>query len=248
MRIIIAEDEQRSREGLRRLIESLEGDYQLLGTAANGAAALDMILSMKPDAVFTDIIMPVMDGIEMASRVRANGQRTEFVIISGYADFEYARKSISLDVAEYLLKPVTLEDVQRALKRVEERLSQRGEDPRARLGRLREQYPDAHPAVIKAMDILEATYASRISQRDLAGELGVSPEYFSYLFSKSVGMTFSDFLRRYRIERAKALIDSGECPRSEVPFRVGFSDPKYFNQVFRTVTGMTVSEYANGQR
>ena len=135
MKIVIAEDEQRSREGLCRLIEGLGGDYQLVGTAANGAAALDMILTLKPDTVFTDIKMPVMDGIEVAAQVRARGVKTEFVIISGYADFEYARKSISLDVAEYLLKPVTLEDVQRALKRVEERLSQRGEDPRARLGR-----------------------------------------------------------------------------------------------------------------
>lgn len=247
MRIVIAEDEQRSREGLCRLIEGLEGDYQLVGTAANGAAALDMIMSLKPDTVFTDIRMPIMDGIEVAAQVRARGVKTEFVIISGYADFEYARKSISLDVAEYLLKPVMQEDVERALKRVQERLSGYSEDKHARLGRLREQYPGAHPAVIKALDFIESNYSGRISQKELARRLEISPEYFSYLFTKCVGMTFSEFLRRFRIERAKALYDSGECPKSDVPYQVGFTDPKYFNQVFRTVTGMTASEYLHRQ-
>lgn len=245
MKIVIAEDEQRSREGLCRLIEGLGGDYQLVGTAANGAAALDMILTLKPDTVFTDIKMPVMDGIEVAAQVRARGVKTEFVIISGYADFEYARKSISLDVAEYLLKPVTREDVERALNRVQERLNGYSTDKHARLGRLREQYPDAHPAVLKALDFIEKGYSQRVSQKDLARELEVSPEYFSYLFTKGVGMTFSEFLRRFRIERAKAMLDSGECPKADVPYRVGFTDAKYFNQVFRAVTGMTTSEYLN---
>ena len=242
MKIIVAEDEQRSREGLCRLIERLGDDYQLLGQAANGSAALDMLLRLKPDVVFTDIKMPIMDGMELIGVARAQGVRAEFVVISGYADFEFARKSISLDVAEYLLKPVTLEDVRRALDRVSVRLEGR-RGSAERQGRLRAQYPDAHPAVLKALDAIETAYASRINQRDLAGELGLSPEYFSYIFSKNVGMTFSDFLRRFRIDRAKALLASGECPRAEVPYRVGFSDPKYFSQVFRAVAGVSPAEF-----
>ena len=243
MRIIIAEDEQRSREGLCRLVEGLEGDYQLVGRAANGSAALDMILQLKPDAVFTDIKMPIMDGIELVTLARARGVKAEFVIISGYADFEFARKSISLDVAEYLLKPVTREDVQRALVRVQERLDGRRAGSDVQMGHLRERFPDAHPAVLRALDIIETAYASRVSQRDLAGELGVSPEYFSYLFSKNVGMTFSEFLRRFRIDQAKALYTAGEVPKAEVPYRVGFSDAKYFSQVFRTIEGMSPVEF-----
>ena len=75
MRIIIAEDEQRSREGLCRLVEGLEGDYQLVGRAANGSAALDMILQLKPDAVFTDIKMPIMDGIELITHAWPTASR-----------------------------------------------------------------------------------------------------------------------------------------------------------------------------
>ena len=243
MKIIVAEDEQRSREGLCRLLESMGEDCQLVGRAANGSAALDMLLQLKPDVVFTDIKMPIMDGMELIGQARVHGVRAEFVIISGYADFEFARKSISLDVAEYLLKPVTREDVERALDRVKERLEGRRSGSDVRMGRLRERYPDAHPAVLRALDIIEAAYSSRVNQRDLAGELSVSPEYFSYLFSKNVGMTFSDFLRRFRVDRAKALYASGACPRGEVPYRVGFSDAKYFSQVFRAIEGVSPAEY-----
>ena len=57
--------------------------------------------------------------------------------------------------------------------------------------------------------------------------------------------TFSAFLRRYRIERAQELYRAGDCDKREVPYAVGFSDAKYFNQIFRKITGMSPSEYLN---
>jgi len=241
MRMIVVEDEQRSREGLCRLLSALPGNHQLVGQASNGSAALDLILQLKPDLVFTDVKMPVMDGISLIAGVRSYNLRTEFVITSGYADFEFARQGIALDVADYLIKPVTREDVLRVLDHVERRLS--GGKSKAQGSRLRSQYPEAHPTVLKSLDILESAYAGKLNQRDLAAELGVSPEYFSYLFSKNIGMTFSEFLRRLRVEKAKEMYASGECPKQEVPYAVGFSDAKYFAQVFRSVTGESPAEY-----
>ena len=241
MRMIVVEDEQRSREGLCRLLSALPGNHQLVGQASNGSAALDLILQLKPDLVFTDVKMPVMDGISLIAGVRSYNLRTEFVITSGYADFEFARQGIALDVADYLIKPVTREDVLRVLDHVERRLS--GGKSKAQGSRLRSQYPEAHPTVLKSLDILESAYAGKLNQRDLAAELGVSPEYFSYLFSKNIGMTFSEFLRRLRVEKAKEMYASGECPKQELPYAVGFSDAKYFAQVFRSVTGESPAEY-----
>ncbi len=241
MRMIVVEDEQRSREGLCRLLAALPGGHELIGQASNGSAALDLILRLKPDVVFTDVKMPIMDGISLIASVRSYDMKTEFVITSGYADFEFARQSIALDVADYLIKPVTREDVIRVLERVERRL--KGGKTKAPESRLRSKYPEAHPTVLKSLDILENAYAGKMNQRDLAAELGVSPEYFSYLFSRNVGMTFSEFLRRLRVEKAQELYASGECPKQEVPYAVGFSDAKYFAQVFKSVTGESPAEY-----
>ncbi len=247
MKIMIVEDEQRARDGLCKLLKSIPGDHELVAQASNGQAALELILQLKPDVVFTDIKMPFLDGLTLARTVRAYHLPTEFVIISAYADFELARQSISLDVAEYMLKPITQEDVKLALDRVQRRLrGERGYAVRKDVS-LRAQYPDAHPLILRALDIIQLRYAGKINQRDLAGELGISPEYFSYLFSKNVGETFSSFLQRYRIEQAKTLYREGTCSKREVPYRVGFSDAKYFNQVFRKVTGRSPSEYLREQ-
>jgi two-component system response regulator YesN len=242
MKIMIVEDEQRAREGLSKLLQAIPGDHELIAQASNGQAALELILQLKPDVVFTDIKMPFLDGLTLVQTVRAHNLSTEFVIMSAYADFELARQSISLDVAEYLLKPITREDVEKALDRVERRIrGERGYSVES-VG-LREKYPDAHPLILRALDIIQAGYAGKINQRELAAELGISPEYFSYLFSKNIGETFSAFLQRYRIEKAQQLYRTGSCDKREVPYAVGFSDAKYFNQVFRKITGMSPAGY-----
>ena len=153
------------------------------------------------------------------------------------------QQSILLDVAEYILKPITRADVVNALARVERRIQGKRSYSVPKAVELREKYPDAHPLILRALDMIQARYAGKINQRELAEELGISPEYFSYLFSKNVREPFSAFLRRYRIKRAKELYRTGSCDKREAPYAVGFSDAKYFNQVFRKITGMSPSEY-----
>ena len=243
MRILIAEDEQRARQGLERLIVSIEGDYEVIATAANGRTALELILEKRPDLVFVDVKMPFLDGLSLIRAVRTRQVPTEFVVVSAYADFQFAQESISLEVAGYLLKPAAKEEVEAVLEKVAGRLENRHFYPVREQRRLREKYPDAHPLILRALDIIEAGYAGKISQKELAGELGLSPEYFSYLFNKNTGVTFSAFLRNYRIGQAQALYRSGSCDRKTVPYAVGFSDAKYYNKVFREITGKTPAEY-----
>lgn len=243
MRIVIAEDEQRAREGLSKLLHTIPGDYELVGQAANGQAALEMILRLRPDVVFTDIKMPFLDGLTLIHAVREQQLSTEFVVISAYADFELARRSISLGVAEYVLKPVTREDIERTLYRLRQRIDSGRRYSVQETQSLREKYPEAHPLILRALDMVQSCYAGKINQRELAEGLGISAEYFSYLFSKNIGETFSSFLRTYRIQQAKELYRNGNCERKDVPYAVGFSDAKYFNQVFRKVTGKSPTEY-----
>lgn len=243
MRIVIVEDEQRAREGLAKLITSLSDEYEVVGQAGNGQAALDLILKHLPDVVFTDIKMPVMDGITMTRMARAHGITSQFVVISAYGDFDMARQFISLGIAEYMLKPITKESLELTLKRLQIRLGGGNINAKESRAALREQYPDAHPLILKTLDIIERCYSGKINQKELAQELNVSAEYFSYLFAKNTGETFSNFIRDYRIEQAKYLYRSGEIDKKEVPYAVGFSDAKYYCQVFKKVTGETPSEY-----
>ena len=95
---------------------------------------------------------------------------------------------------------------------------------------------------------IESGYASKISQKELAENLGVSQEYLCYLFNKDVGEPFSKFVKNYRIEAAKRLLLSEGIKKEEIPYSVGFSDPKYFNKVFREIVGLSVAEYLKQNR
>lgn len=238
MRIVIAEDEKRAARGLRMLLERISAENEILGEAPDGITAFELIKRTGPDVVFTDIRMQFMDGFSLIRAVRDAQMDTRFVIISAYGEFEYARQAILLDVEDYLIKPVTEQEVRKVLERLSSarRLSERKKH-------LKDQFPLAHPVVARALDRIESGYASRISQKELAQFLGVTPEYFSYLFAKEVQETFSRFLRHYRIEKAKELLDAGKESAETVASRVGFSDMKYFYKCFKDETGTCLSEY-----
>lgn len=123
MRIVIVDDERRIREGLIRHIGKLEGDYQITGVFPNGREALEHIASKGADIVITDIKMPFMDGLEVSRVIRAKWPMIKVIILSGYCEFEYARRSMQYGVSDFLAKPVkpdtlkeTLEKVSRELK------------------------------------------------------------------------------------------------------------------------------------
>ena len=240
MRILIAEDEERARRGLRSVLTSLSEDYEVVAEASNGKQALELLQILKPDVVFTDLKMPFLDGMGLIKAGIAAGVCTKYVIVSAYKEFEVARQAISLGVKEYLVKPVTYDELKDTMERLD--AAQKGK-PQLIDKTLKERYPDVHPLVRKSLGFIEKGYSSKISQKELAANLGISQEYFCYLFNKDMGETFSHFLKNYRIEVAKKLLLNGELPKEEIPYSVGFSDSKYFNKVFREVEGCTMTEY-----
>lgn len=243
MRIIIAEDEKRSSRGLKNLLLSISEECEIVAEAADGQRAYELIVGLSPDVVFTDIKMPYMDGISLIKAVQARGgMKPRFVIISAYEEFDLARQAISLGVVEYLVKPLTLEDVEKVWKRLQDEDTPDLNSGGGQLD-LKSQYPDAHPLILKALDIIQYSYATKLSQKDLAENLGISAEYFSFLFSRDIGENYAKFLRRYRIERAKILIATDSVPKDQIPFIVGFSDPKYFYRCFKEETGVNMTEY-----
>lgn len=110
-KLMLVDDEPVIRKGIRTSIEWDKYDVEIAGEASNGRDALEMALALEPDIVVTDIRMPVMDGLGLAAELRARLPDTRTVILSGYDDFAYAKKAISLGVSEYLLKPVRAEDL-----------------------------------------------------------------------------------------------------------------------------------------
>ncbi len=219
---------------------SISDEYEIAAEVSDGRQALEIMQIVKPDVVFTDLKMPCMGGLDLIKAAKAAEMKVKFVIVSAYEEFEVARQAISLGVYEYLVKPIMFDEVKDLLSRLGE---EKPEKSSMCTGSLKERYPNAHPLVRKSLSFIEAGYASKISQKELAENLGVSQEYLCYLFNKDVGMNFSKFIREYRIDLAKKLLLSEAVPREEIPYSVGFSDSKYFNKVFREIEGISVAEF-----
>ncbi len=118
MRIVIVEDEIAIRDGLKKMI-SANTSHTVIGTCKDGLEGIAFIREHQPDLVITDIRMHKMNGLEMLERLRELGVQIYSIVISGYAEFEYARKALSLQAEDYLLKPVSIDALQKALDRIE---------------------------------------------------------------------------------------------------------------------------------
>lgn len=117
-RILIIDDEESMRKLLVKSVLGWMGESALIEEAGDGEEALVILKRFYPDIVITDICMPRMDGLELIGRAAKTGISMKFVVISGYDEFEYAKKAISLGVTDYLLKPFLPEELEAVLKKV----------------------------------------------------------------------------------------------------------------------------------
>lgn len=145
-RIMLVDDEEEVRKGIIRKIDWENLGFQVVGDAENGQDALEKVEQLEPDVIMTDIRMPYMDGLTLTARIRQKYPSIKILIFSGYDDFEYAQQAIKLNVTEYILKPVNVEELTEILNRVKENLDEEIEQ-RRNVHLLRERYRSSLPII-----------------------------------------------------------------------------------------------------
>lgn len=120
--VYIADDEVWITIGLKKLIQKSGLPFEVIGEAHNGVTTLEDIKTLKPDVLFTDIRMPGLSGLEVMSYISEHQFATKVVLISGYAEFEYARQAMLCGAFDYLLKPIQQETLNKTLSRLRNEL------------------------------------------------------------------------------------------------------------------------------
>ncbi len=110
MKILVVDDEKFIRQGIKYMLEEDIKDIQVI-VANNGTEALDRLSSQRVDIMITDITMPMMDGITLIAEVRKLYEDMPIFVLSGFNDFEYARKCIDYKIEKYILKPVEKDEM-----------------------------------------------------------------------------------------------------------------------------------------
>lgn len=123
-KVMIVEDEWLVREGLKQTIPWEQVGCELVGEAGDGLAALELIQSLKPDIVLSDIRMPGLDGIELAERISGQLPKLKIVFLTGFDDFVIAQKAIKLGAADFVLKPTNPDELLEVFGRIKAKLDE----------------------------------------------------------------------------------------------------------------------------
>ncbi len=126
----IVDDEPIIRMGIEKMLNWNALGFEIVCMAQNGKQALEQLEVEKVDIIITDIEMPIMNGLDFIKEVREQetnlgSDSREVVVLTAYEDFEYARTAIKYGIAEYVLKPVDIEEMTQILARLKERLEER---------------------------------------------------------------------------------------------------------------------------
>lgn len=255
-RVLIVEDEEIIRKGLVYGVPWSDMDCVVAGEAANGVEGIAQIEELHPDIVIVDINMPVKDGLEML-RQTIDEHHFSAVILSGYSSFEYAKTAVHLGVTEYLLKPIDREELRAAV----ENAKQRQEMRHAWVGRQQEQGEllevrlldrtvdeETDQVVHQMLEFIEQHFSEKIVMQDVVSHLNYSETFLNKRFKKVTGMTFTEYLNRFRIQKAVEILNDEDTSSPEVGYLCGFSTPKYFKDVFRKYVGRTPKEYREAAR
>ena len=239
-RVMIVDDEMPVRKLLQASIDWEALGLEVVGEAASGIEAINIIDDVNPDIVFVDINMPFMNGIEFTKMATSRYPDLYVIVLTGFDDFEYARECVRLPVVEYMLKPIVRSEVEKVLKRLVDEMDKKTPD---------ENCSEQEESALNSFEIqnivnyLKANYKdSTINLASVAQQFGFNACYLSRKFNKEMGVSFLEYLMKCRMEHAKQLKKSN-LKMFETANEVGIPDPNYFGRCFKKYTGISYSEY-----
>lgn len=250
--ILIADDEPIERAVICKTIRKYYGNGIDIKLTRNGREAIKSYEENIFPIVILDIEMPGINGLEAAKRIRSLNKECSIIFLTAFDEFSYAKQAINVRALDYLLKPVSDEELlavlEEAIQIIGEREKLKSEEKKTiellepeggeDLERIRLQ------AVKKMiLEYISIYYTEDIALQDIASSLQYSDAYFSKLFKQCFDKNFTAYLSEYRIEKAKMLLSDITINVKEISSQVGYRDANYFARVFKRVIGVTPSEY-----
>lgn len=251
-RVLIVEDEDIIRKGIKHSVPWEEHNCTVIGEARNGVEGKKLIQTLNPDIVITDINMPIMDGLQMIAQTKCKSDYVA-IILTGYSDFEYAKEAIKNGVSDYILKPLNRDEMTETLDRavLECKNIRILRNRNQRIGKWKNisLFEEGNPAeesdslVAEVLKFIAENHTKKITLSDFSEKLYYSDRYINQKFQKVMGTTVIEYLNRYRIQKALSLLQNGEIAISDIGWKCGIGDYKYFNHVFKKYIGCSPREY-----
>ena len=249
--MIIVDDEPEIGTMIGTLIGWQEYNVKVAAICTSSAEALSSIMLYKPDLVITDIRMPEMNGIDLIRHIHEAHIKTKFVILSAYAEFDYAKEAMKYNVKHYLIKPCNEEQIIHAVTEVCTDII--SEKRRERIPMGGKQKKKTRPFFSSQIEQVISFVEDNIADEDITLKrisetlIFSNVDYLCRKFHKETGHKFNTYLNSVRISKAKDLMVTMQDETIySIADKVGFrNNPQYFSQVFKRATGMSPTEYQN---
>lgn len=233
--LLIVDDERALREGLAGYLRKIVSPFDNIYTAASGQAALQCLEEKNIAAALVDINLGDMNGLDLIEIMKSRSPHTILVIISGYDDFDFARRAIKLGVYDYLLKPIPKTDLQHLLQNLATAWQQPAPPP----------IPENN-LVETVIRYLENHYSEKnLTLTQVAQRFFVSETYLSKQMKQTLGASFSEYLINFRLQKAQELLQDAQLRYTiaEIAFKVGYEDAHYFSRLFKKKLTCSPKEY-----
>ena len=230
--VVIIDDDRLIIEGIKSSFNWQKYNFEVTHTFRDPISFFEYLKSGNHvDVAFCDIKMPKMNGLMLIEKIRCELDMSSplFVILSAYDDYKYMRKAINIGVIDYCLKPIDKNETDAILEKALAKL-------------LPQEKPDnSHNNKDFAMLInyINTHYHEKITLEQLSQKFFFNSNYLCLLFKKNLNMTFSNYLKKVRMEKAAELLLEGKYNMHTIAEKTGYPDYSYFNKSFHSYYGKT---------
>lgn len=257
--VLIVEDNVELRDFLNNI---LSGTYKVI-EATNGQEGLEQALSHMPDFIISDIMMPVMDGLDMVKAIKGHRDicHIPIILLSAKSSLDDRISGLEQGIDDYITKPfsstylkIRIKSLLQQRKQLQElyleQWSEKKKDSPTPFIEIAPEKPQIVPFdelfMKQVMEIMHNQMDnSELTIDEFTQKLGMGRTVFYQKLKSIVGLSPVDFVREMRIKRAMQLLETGEYNVSTVAYMTGFNDPKYFSKCFKKKYGVSPSEFQN---
>ena len=241
-RVVVADDEKLIAHNIAKIITDADVSFEICAICYDGESAFAAVELHHPHILFTDIKMPLLDGLSLIERIHASDPALRCVLISGYGEFEYAKTAIKCDAFDYLLKPLNKVELYKTLRRAKDELFAE----QSLLNTERQGSPEQ--IVASVVQYLHTNYSGEINFAHIAKDYGFSASYLTKIFREHTGKPPIRYLNEYRVQVAKSLLRDTNLTVKEIADKTGFLDQFYFSKCFKSYCDVTPSQYREQQK
>lgn len=238
--VILIDDDIWALADMRETFHFDRYGFEIVGEYQSAEDAVSALERFKPDLVVSDICMSAGSGLDLAALCTEKYPDTVVILVSGHERFDFAQEAIRQGVFAYLLKPLLDSEVAQTMERLLKQL------PDTKTGVSNAAAPDT--LIGRALSYIDAHYNVSLPLEAVADALYVNKSYLSDLFSKTVGMTFTQYKNTVRINHAKELIRKGGYSMTDIAQMTGFDSSSRFSKVFHQIEGSSPQQYQNKER